>query len=186
MLLLQISFHNANPLIIHEPQQILNFLLASFLFLPLDDETEPSQGVLTLLLGFLGVYYLAAGVKKLPDPMWWSGEAFGAYLRWEALGKENALTQFILWSGLDRVLGWFALVYELLFLVLCWTRARAALFVTAVVFHLGIWLCLDVGHFGLVMIAWCTLLLNAESRERFRSLFNSGLSFVRRKPASAG
>jgi len=184
LLLIHISFNNANPIIIHEPQPIANLLLFCCFFLPLRSApflgqrapiTTFSEGpldtrsVVNILIGFLALYYFLAGSKKLLDPLWLEGEALEAILRWPALGKESLISDFIVSKdGLARFLNYATLAFELSFPVLVFTRFRPLLFLIAFCFQLLIYLTLEVGSFAFLMMAWQVLLLDHKTVSIFR------------------
>ena len=80
MLLVQVSLHGANPLIIHEPQQIANFLLLVSIVWPSKVSHPAVPGLRRVMVFALSSYYLLAGLKKLPDPGWLRGDALAALL----------------------------------------------------------------------------------------------------------
>jgi len=186
---IHISFHNANPLIIHEPQQIANLLLIFCFFLPLHhppilwrshknkgllEETSNDKQVIHLLIIYLGIYYLFAGLKKLPDPLWIDGVAFQQLLQWPALGKVNFLTDIIIRSDLiAKICDYTALLFEVSFILLVWTRLRPWLFLLGVAFQISIHWVLEVGSFPWIMIVWQTLLLDRRTQDRLRSILPS-------------
>ncbi len=174
---LQVSFYNANPIIIHEPQQLANLLLLFFFFLPLgnqckENEIEGAQDLVRLLVFFLSIYYLMAGLKKLPDPLWQQGTGISYILSWEALGKDNILTRFIIGCvPIGRLLNYGTLVFEISFIFLIFTRFKPLLVLTAFLFQFMIFLTLDVGSFPWIMIAWQVLLLDIETRKKYGIFF---------------
>lgn len=165
LLLVQLSIHHANPLIIHEPQQIANFLLIVAIVWP--DTPSPKDGrqLRLVMTAALASYYLLAGLKKLPDPAWWNGEAIHQLLQWPPLAKEGAITDFLVQSpGLARVGTWASLLFELSFAPLAFSRFKKWLIPAGAAFHLMIYLTLEVGTFSLVMAPWyCFLLDEGES-----------------------
>ena len=150
LLFFQLSFYNANPLIIHEAQQIANFLLLASLFLPYraapcffqkkdcvsNRKLDEAALLVNLLIIFLGVYYFFAGAKKIPDPLWRSGEALKYLIIWPGTGYDNVLTDFLLrHESLMKVVTYMTLIFELLFLPLIFTRWRIYLIILGVTMH---------------------------------------------------
>lgn len=68
----------ANPLILHEPQPLTQiFLWALVLSGPF---YKGDSFLKSNLIWFLGLYYLLAGLEKLPDPIWKNGQALSQIL----------------------------------------------------------------------------------------------------------
>jgi hypothetical protein len=181
--LLHLGFHHANPLIIHEPQQLANLFLLCGFFLPIDappafsqrrgrypawSPPKDAQAVATTLTWFLGIYYFVSALKKLPDPLWRSGAAMHALLQWPALAKPTPLTSAILSMPLlSTALTYATLAFELGFVFLVFTRARPLLILAGVLFHALISATMEVGGFAQVMMVWYALLLDEETRSWF-------------------
>jgi hypothetical protein len=175
LFLIHVSFHNANPLIIHEPSQILSlFLICLLVFLPLQDTDEFDPFIVRTLVIALGVYYLFAGLKKLPDPLWRSGEALGLLLAWDGLRSPTAVNRVLVSNpAVTRLLDFGTLAFELFFLPLALTRARPWLLVLGITFHLLIASVMNVGTFSAIMLVWYTLLLDEPTRSRFARVFRA-------------
>lgn len=114
--LLNLSFHHANPLLIHEPHQIANYLLIVLLFFPAQKNKKIDFFLLQMIISFLAFYYFVAGFKKLFDPLWLSGSALEKLLKWEGLGRFelSAFAQASYFSKLIfNFLNYFVLLLEL-------------------------------------------------------------------------
>jgi hypothetical protein len=162
--IIHISFMHANPLIIHEPQQILSLFIISALFFPLDDYTrntkKPSYAK-TFLVALLGTYYFFAGAKKLLDPLWLNGEALQYILTYPGfiqqvfpiITQNNTLLTFATYA---------TILFELTFIFAIYQKSRLikiTYILLGIVFHISIALFLDVGNFTLVMFCWYILLI---------------------------
>lgn len=154
----QLALHHANPLVIHEPQQLANFFLLVSLLWPREAAHPSIPRLRRAMVAMLAIYYLVAGLKKLPDPHWLSGDALGLLLRWPPLALEGgptALGRLLLEHGwLARLGTWFALAFELGFAVVARTRYRRALIPAGIAFHLLIASTIEVGTFGWIMLPW--------------------------------
>jgi hypothetical protein len=107
-----------------------------------------SVGVLRI---HLCIVYLAAGLSKAIGPTWWTGDAV-----WRALSLPR-FAQFDLaaLSGYPEMLqaaGLAAVVAQLAYPVLVWTRLRAAIVLLAELLHLGIAVFLGLWLFSAVMM----------------------------------
>ncbi len=172
---LTLSFQMANPMVIHEPQQLLQLLLFVLWFVPYENHycIKRSMGFdsyeylrekwgrkcVYVIQGFLAYYYLLAGIKKLPDPLWRSGEAVGVLLKSPYLGRSHFLVDWLTQSSLTRMATYSVLAFELLFITLVFTRHRVYLFWMGVMFHLSIFIFMDVGLFWAAMLMWYPVLL---------------------------
>lgn len=170
-----LSFHLANPLVIHEPQQITLLLFFILWFVPYESHfsLKRSQGfetyesmkvsetkkIIFCIQLFLGYYYFLAGIKKIPDPLWLSGEALSIFLNSAYLGIENGFSSLFLNSWASKIASWSAILFELSFLPLSFTRWRFWLIPVGVVFHGANILLLDVGYFWIAMLMWYPVLL---------------------------
>lgn len=172
--LCNVSFQNANPYILHEPQQMASFLLLiqSF-FLPTSKKETCDPFVWKTLLVVLGVYYFFAGFKKILDPLWFSGDALYYLLQWETLGRISMLSDFFLqFPGLLKVLNYLTLIFEMSFLVGVFTPYFRYYWYLGLAFHMGIAIFFVVGTFTPIMFVWYALFYPKESLYiRFASLF---------------
>ena len=173
LLPLRIGFHLACPFIIHEPQPILNLLLVVLLLLPIDEHwalkknTDFSKPLKTThlriiflsMILYIGLYYLFAGLKKLPDMHWLTGKAVGLILSWPFLGLDNIFSDLAKSPVVSFVLSYATLFFELGFVFFALTRWRRLLIPAGILFHLGILLTMDIDSFFLPMAAWYPLLL---------------------------
>jgi hypothetical protein len=186
LLPLILGFHNYNPLINHEPQQLNNLLLLVLCFAPIEKRyyikrmyfcikriTEKQEVlVLMLMQAYLGIFYFFAGAKKLPDPNWLNGTAVAKLSGWDLLGRGGFFSEICQYFIVSLVLSYLTLLFELSFFVLSWTKFRKYLLVFGLLFHLGISLTLDVGLFFWTMLMWYPLLLNREKSDvDLRKLF---------------
>ncbi|MCX7979131.1 MAG: hypothetical protein N2578_09025, partial [Bdellovibrionaceae bacterium] len=160
LFLLNISFHHANPYIIHEPQQMANLMLLLQIFVfPEDAKRNVDPRLTRLLQLWLGVYYLLAGLKKIPMEIWQDGTAVAALIQWSPFLKEGWLTDLILSQAdwLSPFLTWTVLGWEILFLPLTLSRYRAVALWLGIFVHTGIWFCMEVGSFSFMMMVWYSL-----------------------------
>jgi hypothetical protein len=178
LLFLQLGFHNANPFINHEPQQLNNLLLLLLVVCPIEEKwtlrkfTWPSflprysgrQDIWILLLMqiYFGVYYFFAGLKKLPDPNWINGMAVAKLTGWDLLGRGNFLNTICQNKWVSGFLTYFTLIFEMGFLAVSFTRLKRFLIPVGLSFHLGISLSLDIGMFFWSMMMWYPLFLKRE------------------------
>lgn len=160
LFVLNLSFHHANPYIIHEPQQITNLLLLLFvLFLPIKKNVPADPFIVKTIIVCLGVYYFVAGVKKLPDPAWIHGHAVGELLSWSGLARGQWGGSLSHYVWLNKLITYSSLAFELTFIFVCLSRWRRAWLCFAVFFHLGIFLFMEVGSFSAIMLVWCLIAL---------------------------
>ncbi len=165
LFLLNLSFQNANPYIIHEPQQLMNLFILFFAgFLPVRDEETFDPFIVKTIIVSLGVYYFVAGVKKLPDPLWRQGLAVGMLVEWEGLsgGFSNVLRSLLRMEFFNKVTTFFTFVFELTFVLVCLSRWRFLWMSFGVLLHLGIAMVMEVGTFSAVMLVWYALLWNLD------------------------
>lgn len=174
----QIGFHLAAPMIIHEPQQLTNLLMVLLFFVPIEDAYALKKGpqlwrplklkhqrflVLTFLT-YLCLYYLFAGLKKLPDHYWLDGKAVGLLASWPFLSNDNFFNRFARISAVSMIFSYLTLIFEIGFIGVAFTRYRRWLIVTGICLHAGISAALDVGLFFWAMIQWYPLLLISDSK----------------------
>lgn len=168
---LQISFHHANPYVIHEPQQLTNLLLLMFFFLPRgnDRKARTDPRILAALVAYLGVYYFLAGAKKLADPLWRSGESLWYLIQWPPFHVDGLVSRFLVaHPSICRLASWGTLAFEMLFLALAFTRVRPFLILGGAALHLGIGLTMQVGNFWYALAPWYALLFDDKTRRFFR------------------
>jgi hypothetical protein len=156
MFLIHTSLLNANILVIHEPHQLVQLLIVyhgvQSYYLKQDRKLDPV--VAKLWLGFVLLFYFLAGLKKLPDSLWRTGESLQVLMDWNGLARPiaqslvSSLPKWILQVGVYLVL-LFELSAPLCFfnrkIFRSWLRA-------ACLFHLCIWALIDVGYFSVVML----------------------------------
>lgn len=158
---LQVSLHNANPLIIHEPQQIANFFLFFSVLWPDSQSSQTKLQMKRLMLAFLCIYYFLAGLKKLPDSLWLEGKALQILLNWQPIARNNFLVEYFLkYPTLLKLATWLTLVFELGFSFIAWSRFRLWLIPIGFIFHFSINLLLEVGSFSWIMAPWYAFLLS--------------------------
>lgn len=154
--------HLANPFILHEAQYLNNILLFSLFFVSLDGKDSRDGNILNILLIFLGVYYFLAAVKKLPDPHWLEGTAVGLIANFDALTKGSFVSDVIKNKYLSAFFTYSTLLFEFLFFPLVFTRFKSYLMIIGIMFHLGIYLKIDVGFLSFTMISFYPLLLQTK------------------------
>lgn len=160
---LNLSFHHANPYIHGEPQALTSLFLFAFFFWPLKDGEEPDPFYSRALVAFLGFYYLIAGLKKLPDPLWLSGEAVGAFARWDGISSGTAISRWVgSTSAVGKIATYATILFELSFLPLLFTRFRTWLIAIGLAFHAAVACTLQVGTFSALMFVWYLLLVPAD------------------------
>lgn len=177
LVLLNSQFHGLNPLIVHEPQQILNFLILILPFLNCtaykgpelldfksgtEDKASLEIGLLTFFLGF---YYLLAGFKKLPIQAWREGSGFKETLSWNGIARpwlesiepyfNNPTIDFIL-TGMNYSI----LVFEITFLIIVFTKFKRFLIPLGVTFQMLNLILFDVGLFFIIMLSFYPVLLS--------------------------
>lgn len=177
IIFLNSQFHGLNPLIVHEPQQILNFLILALPFLNctkyniielLDsgpNQTEKAPLEVGLLTFFLGVYYFLAGAKKIPLESWQSGSGFKETLSWNGIARpwlENIEPYFEnhYINPLLVITNHSILVFEILFLIIVFTKAKKLLIPLGIAFQLLNLIFFDVGLFCFIMLALYPVLLS--------------------------
>lgn len=191
LVLLNSQFHGLNPLIVHEPQQILNFLILILPFLNCtvykgpelldfksgnEDKAPLEIGLLTFFLGF---YYLLAGVKKIPILAWQQGYGFKETLSWNGIARpwlesiepyfNNIYIDFILTS-----MNYSILVFEITFLLLVFTKYKRFLIPLGVTFQMLNLVLFDVGLFFIIMLSFYPVLISKSDVFDFlKSLKNS-------------
>ena len=189
LIFLNSQFHNLNPLIVHEPQQILNFLI---LCLPLLRSNEYTLfelfkvnnkknthtdsnleiGILNLFLGF---YYFLAGIKKLPIKTWSEGYGLTEILAWNGIARpwvenyeiyfdNNSISKCLFISN------YAIIAFELLFITIVFSRYKKILLPIGIVFHLINFILFDVGMFHLIMLSLYPVLF---SKSNFKDFIHS-------------
>ncbi len=172
--LLNLSFHHANPLLIHEPQQITSYLLIVFLFFPTEKNKKVDFFLLQMVISFLAFYYFVAGFKKLFDPLWVSGSALEKLLKWEGLGRFEfsvSAQASYLSTLIFNFLNYFVLCLELSVPFWIFTRRRSIGLFFLILMHLGIKVFMDVGSFSEIMIVWQFCAWDKKTCLDFLSLF---------------
>ncbi len=172
--LINLSFYDWNPYIIHEPQPIINLFFLSFLFLPLNQKQKYDPGIKKILIIFLGLYYFLAGAKKLADPNFLNGSALEYIISWTIMAKSVELNFYIVkyFSWLLRIMNYFILIFEISFIFLVFGKFRKVLIILGIIFHCLIYMTLEVGNFSLVMMVWYLLLLDNETLNTFKIIGN--------------
>lgn len=152
---LLVSFWNANPYVIHEPHQIHSFFILTLFFWPLSDEKKVDPFIRYILCFFLGLYYFVAGLKKLPDPNWISGDALLHILNWQAVSFHSLkYSDNVFITIFFKLANWSVLFFEMTFFILVMTKWRRYILILGTIFHLTIKLFLDVGPFAEIMLVW--------------------------------
>ena len=184
-LLLLVSLHNRNPLVISASDQLMRVLLFWTLFLPVGAAysvdralagpgagrrpPNASAGTAAFILQICLVYWFTAALKS--DPVWWhEGSALYYTLSIDYLTTDfgRAMLAF---PELLRALSVFAIALEtvgpaLLFVPRRPWRLRTAVVFTFIAFHMGMILFLTLGTFPFVCAAMWSALLPAEFWER--------------------
>ncbi len=186
---IQISFHLASPMIIHEPQQLTNLLMVLLFFMPIEEAFILKKGpsllrplksghvrfLLFTLLTYISLYYFFAGLKKLPDHFWLEGKAVGLLASWPFLSLDNIFNKCVRLKFVSYILSYLTLIFEMGFIIVAFTRFRRWLIIPGICFHLGISLVLDVGLFFWAMTQWYPLLLISKDSKSFESQVTSVL-----------
>jgi hypothetical protein len=167
---INLSFYSWNPFIIHEPQPLTNIFLLSFLFLPINSKHTYDHWIKNVLIIFLGVYYLLAGIKKLPDPNFLNGTATGLIMIWPIMAKNLNLNIFLNthFNFAITLMNYLTLHFEISFLFLVYTRFRIYLILFGVIMHSLIYITLEVGNFSFVMLLWYLLLMDERTILKFK------------------
>lgn len=175
LFLINTLFLSANPMVLHEPQQLTQVLLFLLFFVPYEGaftmrktksfltyesiDKKVAEHIIFAMTLFLGLYYFLAGFKKLPDPGWLEGSALKALLRTPYLGKDNVLVDLFSIDGFTQVANWTALFFELTFIFAIFTPLRRFYLVMGVIFHILNIFLFDVGTFWMAMFMFYPLLL---------------------------
>jgi predicted DCC family thiol-disulfide oxidoreductase YuxK len=116
-----------------------------------DAGAEASLSVLVLRL-HMCIVYAAAGFAKAVGEQWWSGEAL-----WRALSlpqfRQFDPSPLAAWPLVLMGAAWIAILSQLAYPVLVWTRLRVFVVLLAELMHLGIAIFLGLWLFSAVMIA---------------------------------
>jgi hypothetical protein len=116
-----------------------------------------------MIIATLALSYFSAGYCKLSaDLMWADGDTLQVYILEKHLLLDIALGNFIAQSyWLCLLLGWATLVFELGFMVVIFaTKLRPVFAVAGLLFHLGIFLAMDINfltHMCLVYLIFLDL-----------------------------
>ena len=129
--LINLSFYNWNPLIVHEPQPIMNLFLLCFFLFPLKDGEEFDKFYKNGLIIFLGFYYFLAGIKKLPDINFINGTALYKIISWSVMAKSLELNLKIVQylKPLLILSNYLTLLFEMGFIFLIFTKYRKYLII---------------------------------------------------------
>lgn len=170
LFLLQISFHNANNLIIFEPHKLGNILLFFFLFLPkhthpfiknnlswLSDKKPIDHWVKNLIIFFLGAYYLIGGWRKVYE----LGISEETYLI-SFFQDKSSIGQF--WDSIT-------ILYQFLFLGLVFTKYRHFLIFFGISLHFIVDSLLGFQQASLLFYIWYLILLDRNTLESIRALY---------------
>lgn len=150
----------SNPLVIHEPQPLTQLFLWS---LVLSGPNNKGDSFLkSNLIWLLGIYYLLAGLEKLPDPQWIHGQALAHILSNPLMALHSANNQSIITSASPLL--WLAtymvLFFEMSFIIGIKTRFKAAYVFFGLIMHLLISFTLDVGTLSFLMICWYSIFMD--------------------------
>lgn len=96
--------------------------------------------------------YLISGWDKLIDKTWQSGEAFDYITHLNTMFNPT-FTGALDNPGIQLVLSWITILFELAFVVLVWfDKTRLPILAAGVLFHLFIWIVMSLPDFASVMI----------------------------------
>jgi len=96
--------------------------------------------------------YLVSGWDKLMSEAWQSGEAIGYIISLRNLFNP-AFAGMFEHAGLQVVLSWTTIIFELAFAVLVWfDKTRIPILITGVLFHLFIWVVMSLPDFAITMM----------------------------------
>ena len=119
---------------------------------PADDHLDASLSVLVLRI-HVCIIYLAAGLSKAVGEQWWSGDAV-----WRALSlprfQQFETAQVFAYPEVLQLAALGAVIVQLAYPVLVWTRLRAAIVLVTELMHLGIAIFLGLWMFSGVMIVF--------------------------------
>ena len=101
----------------------------------------------------IGVIYLGAAVTKFHTPAYFNGDQMLWWTLTHVNGSHPLGETFAYYPGLLAVGAYAAILFEVLFLFLCWRGwGRVVMLVTGVGFHIATWLTLGIDIFPCVMI----------------------------------
>ena len=155
LLVMHISFTSFNPLVIHEPQQLVSFLLIGLSITDLRNTAKSTLLISKSIVTFLLIYYFIAGFKKLEDPNWINGNALFFLVQWDGLKTQNFLSSLlisILPIQVWKILTWLTLAFELaLAPIYQFKKGFRSLAVIGIFLHFFSSFLLDIGSFGVLM-----------------------------------
>jgi hypothetical protein len=132
---------------------------------------------LRLVRAQMAIMYFAAGLWKLGDPYWRSGEALHYVLSSNVFQRMPGVVPPDLFA-LTVLLTYVTLFWELLFPFLLWWRPTRVLAIgIGVMLHVGMWATIEIGAFSLTVLAGYTAFMNPHLTER---RVNGLLSFLTR------
>ncbi len=163
--LLAVSFSNINPAITNAGDEVRNIMLFYMMLCPcgaawsLDRRRRGDSGPalvwpwpLRLLFVQMMLIYFVNGACKLLGPQWRGGDSL-YYVLADLTLTRWSLAQLPVAHGLTRLLTWTVLAWEVSFPLLAalrWTRPAALAF--GVLFHIGIFVFLELGMFAPYML----------------------------------
>jgi Vitamin K-dependent gamma-carboxylase len=112
--------------------------------------------------------YAVSGLDKVLSETWRSGEAF-AYIRNLEMLYNPLLPSFFENDWWNPVFSWVTIAYEILFVVLVWTKqGRLPILLMGVIFHLFIWIVLSLPDFAFVMMLSLMVFLKDADYQTFK------------------
>jgi hypothetical protein len=112
--------------------------------------------------------YLVSGLDKLFSETWQSGDAI-AYIRHLDFYYNPVLPEMFENNTMNFILSWCTILFELLFVVLVWTkRARLPILAIGVLFNLFIWIVLSIPDFALLMVVSFLIFLKDEDYQKLK------------------
>jgi hypothetical protein len=149
-----------------------NILMGRFPSITIQGKTDFQKmifnmGLVLCQLQIVNVY-LVSGLDKLFSDTWRSGDAF-AYIRHLDFYYNPVLPGMFENNTMDFILSWCTILFELIFVVLVWTkRARLPILAIGVLFNLFIWIVLSIPDFALLMIVSFLIFLKDEDYQKLK------------------
>ncbi len=170
---------NANPFIFNSGDSVRDILLFYLMLSPsgavwsFDSRNNPSETVyvspwaLRVLFVQMAIIYLVNGISKANSQIWLNGAALHYILN----THDWSLVSIPLPVWMTRIMTWFTLVWELLFVLLVANKpTRKATLWVGVAFHISTLITLRIGFFGVYMLCFYVPLLPwGRWRDRWRA-----------------
>ncbi|MES2837184.1 MAG: HTTM domain-containing protein [Bacteroidota bacterium] len=131
-----------------------------------NDELVPEFYYFIYVFAGIGLFYLDSTFYKLSSEMWLNG--LGMWLPSSIPLAVKTYSLFILNNEyLSKFLGYFTMLFELVFIFLFWKkRFKIPFFLIGVIFHIGIFILWPIPYFAIGVIIIYTLLLQADLFEK--------------------